>query len=320
MLHCADQLWPRSCQLRSYQLRSPRAFTLIELLVVVAIIGILVGLLLPAVQAAREAARRAYCQNNCKQTGVAFLNFESARRGLPPRRQTVAPFQGWAPHLLSYLEQAPLAAAYDLNQNFYAPANQPLVKLPLSVFACPSAPPNRSINIIDQKNVATGAVGAAGDYFAANSVDAYWWPAAQKAAAADTLNCPALMDNKIQPVASITDGLSNTLLIAEFAGRPEHWILGKKQPSNANLQWGSWWGPWASYNSSIFRTWSADGLTPNGPCTINCNNNWGIYAFHVGGANILCCDGSVHFVGTSLDREVFASLVTKAGAEVTQLD
>ncbi len=297
-----------------------RAFTLVELLVVIAIIGILIGLLLPAVQAAREAARRMSCSNNLKQIGLAMHNFESNYKGLPPRRQTKAPFQGWAPHLLSQLEQVPLATSYDLKSNFYAVVNQSLVKVQLSVFFCPSAPSDRQINIIDQSNVPTGTIGAAGDYFAANSVDAYWWPPAQKAAAADTVNCPALMDNKIQKLASITDGLSNTLLVVEFAGRPDHYILGKKQPTNAALQWPNWWGPWASYQSSIFKTWSADGTTPNGPCTVNCNNNWGIYAFHVGGANILLCDGSVQFVGKTLDREIFAGIVTKAGGEIISLD
>ena len=172
------------------------------------------------------------------------------------------------------------------------------------------------ITIIDQSNNPTGAIGAPGDYFAANSVDAYWWPPGQKAAAADTVNCPALKDNAYQPVAAISDGLSNTLLLAEFAGRPDHWIKGRQQPTNAGLQWANWWGPWASYNSSIFKTWSVDGTTPGGPCTVNANNNWGIYAFHTDGANILLCDGSVHFVAETLDREVFADLITKAGGEM----
>jgi prepilin-type processing-associated H-X9-DG protein len=147
-------------------------------------------------------------------------------------------------------------------------------------------------------------------------VDAYWWPNPQRTAAANTVDCPALLDNGRRRLSEITDGLSNTLLVAEFAGRPDHWVMGEKQPTNAGLQWAHWWGPWASYNSSIYKTWSADGTTPGGPCTINCNNNWGVYAFHAGGANGLLCDGSVRFLRVGLDRDVFAGLVTRAGGEV----
>ncbi len=88
-----------------------RAFTIVELLVVIAIIGILVGLLLPAVQAAREAARRTQCQNNLKQQGLAFLNFESTNKAFPPRRHTTSPKHGWGPYLLGYMEQKPLGDA-----------------------------------------------------------------------------------------------------------------------------------------------------------------------------------------------------------------
>jgi prepilin-type N-terminal cleavage/methylation domain-containing protein/prepilin-type processing-associated H-X9-DG protein len=58
-------------------------FTLVELLVVIAIIGVLIGLLLPAVQAARESARRSSCSNKIKQLALALHTYHDGSRSLP---------------------------------------------------------------------------------------------------------------------------------------------------------------------------------------------------------------------------------------------
>ena len=96
--------------------RRPRhGFTLVELLVVIAIIGVLVALLLPAIQAAREAARRMQCTNNLKQLGLATLNYESARKKLPPSRVADGHLT-YLSLLLDYMEQSQVRGLWDLKR------------------------------------------------------------------------------------------------------------------------------------------------------------------------------------------------------------
>ncbi len=104
-----------------------KAFTLVELLVVIAIIGILVALLLPAIQAAREAARRAQCQNHLKNVALACLNYESARKRLPPGFVSQpAGYEAWAwsTFILPYIEEQGLYDRLSPSETFQQPVDQ----------------------------------------------------------------------------------------------------------------------------------------------------------------------------------------------------
>ncbi|QDS96486.1 hypothetical protein FF011L_52970 [Roseimaritima multifibrata] len=188
------------------------AFTLVELLVVIAIIGVLVGLLLPAVQAAREAARRMQCSNNLKQLALAAHNYESTFQTFPdPAADSLYGYSAQA-KLLPYIEQANLGDLIDYSRPLLTGAAnapdlntgmEPLVGQALSVFVCPSDP--GSVYYDDDSDVRWAGLnymvnagpGVGLSYCSRSDTDGMFWRGSNVR------------------FADITDGTSNTILLAE---------------------------------------------------------------------------------------------------------
>ena len=316
--------------------RSPgsRGFTLIELLVVIAIIAVLIALLLPAVQAAREAARRAQCTNNLKQVGIAMHSYADRVGGFPPSaigrsNPNLEMFGGWGLQILSYLEQAQVYDSYNMNWGFHLPVNQTSVRTVISTYICPSTP--RPPQAVKGVAVFTGSVGtpdmnlaaAPGDYFTARSyVDPWNVPSASR------VEYTGALDQTVHtPFQSITDGLSNTLLAYECAGKPDHYVRGKLAftfPNPSSPQAADRWfahGAWAGYMNMRIISFRGDQTDYDGPCVINCHNGWNaMYSFHPGGLNALACDGSVRFLKESMAKSVIKAYVSRAGGEVISAD
>ena len=187
-----------------------RAFTLIELLVVIAIIAVLIALLLPAIQAAREAARRAQCINNLKQIGLSLSNYESSAGALPMALalsgtgNTVTYLTGWSAQarILPFLEGTNLFNAANLSVFKEDPPNTTIIGLTIATFLCPSEPKTQvSSHDYGMSGVINyGFIG--GDWFV--------WPGFS-----GTQNRAAFGPNRSRRLAEFTDGLSNTILVAE---------------------------------------------------------------------------------------------------------
>jgi len=305
---------------------SPRrsAFTLIELLVVIAIIAILIGLLLPAVQKIREAANRMKCSNNMKQIGLGLHNYHDSLGEFPPALDTVLLPNGttkvhsWCPRILPFVEQDNLYRQYRFDLNWDEGANDAAtgpIKQKVPIFLCPSAP--------QSGRQATNR--ACTDYAATTERN---WPnpyvseqQARFVSAGDpafigVLGHTRVVNGQIVPagrtIASITDGTSNTMMVAECAGRNRRFFVGKEVT-------GTWTaGPWANPAArlQIGGCNPADVTADVGPNAVNCINNKEIYSFHPNGAMILLADGSVKFLKALVKLDLVLQLLTRDRGEV----
>ena len=194
------------------QSKSRIGFTLVELLVVIAIIGILVAMLLPAVQMVRESARRTECANKARQLGIAIHGYHAAFRQYPssfeiePGSILSGNNGSWGIHgrLLPFLEQSNASELVDLNVAWDAQNNTGVPTLRIDVFQCPS-----EVNDM----VRLDSSGRARVYPQNFGFNMGTWKVYDPVRA--TPGDGPFYVNSETTTASIRDGLSNTICLAE---------------------------------------------------------------------------------------------------------
>ncbi len=328
-----------------------RAFTLVELLVVIAIIGILIGMLLPAVQQVREAARRIACANNCRQIGLASLNYESAYMGVPPSwLRPVLPSgspdpDGWSvqAQLLPFLEQANIGNQLNFQFGYKNPINADIELTPgikLSAARVPNylCPSEVMDQIRDNDNYPLNYAANVGTWFVYGGT------------ANGRTGNGALQVNRRTSMSQYSDGTSNTVMFSEVkAYTPYFREAGGSDlpiPTDPNAV-GAMGG---DFKTNSGHTEWVDGrahqtgftavFTPNTRVLFSDSSSGGQFdidwtskregnsaaeatfaavtsrSYHTGGVNATNCDGSTRFINDNVSLEVWRALATRNGGEV----
>lgn len=313
---------PRPCP------KTVRAFTLVELLVVIAILALLMGLLLPAVQGARGAARRTQCANNVRQLATAFTSFASVNDAFPAFALTWEHAEyvsrcagpgswfddhGWYTQIGPQIEQQGWYDSINFQRSFSDTVNDAPRRVKIPLYACPD-------DGLKENEWPSATWARVRGNYAVNAGNTNYGQATR--AGVPFLGAP-FGPRRSPGLATISDGLSNTLMVAEII------------TTGSSIWWG---GPISDFSTSLggqtFNGW----LPPNSPvpddstrlcpvpeqyngipgCTlISGDMKQGQFAArskHGDGVTVALCDGSVRFVSDAVDLlGVWRPLTTARG-------
>jgi prepilin-type processing-associated H-X9-DG protein len=322
-------------------------------LVVIAIIGVLISLLLPAVQKVRSTAQRIKCANNLKQIGIALHHYHDTEKSLPPGMEekkgpnwpsVPSVLYRWSAQsrLLPYIEQENITKSIDLNNPLFvdfwysvAPANIDGVSQVIKTFICPSDWGTPFVPIDPgQENPKFGPI----NYMASIGSGA-------NGGARINADGVCYASSRIR-FADITDGTSSTALMSESllgaggaaivnqtpAATEIPLIYGQvtqQEPlTAAKCQGVTVWNTngnskWA--DSEVYCT-LYDHFYPPNASTWDCvtvdyftleGYSWrAARSKHARGVNLLLCDGSVRFVGDSVNLHTWQALGSRHGGEL----
>jgi prepilin-type N-terminal cleavage/methylation domain-containing protein/prepilin-type processing-associated H-X9-DG protein len=309
---------------KTKSVRRPAGFTLIELLVVIAIIAMLIGLLLPAVQRVREASNRIKCANNLKQMGIAALNHESTFKyfpgagwsgrwvGEPDRGTDPSQPGGWIYQILSFIEQDNLrnwGAGLPADQqkkinNQRIGTTSPLMNCPTRRSGGPYA--NRQGVAYINSNGAPPWLARA-DYAACASDldfdengqgpgslkqgdDPKFWKPLQVTANREFHG--VIFQRSQIKIADITNGTSNTYLVGEKYLNPASYATQDDESDDESM--------YVGFDNCVIRNTALPPLHDRKGLVDM--SRFG--SAHVGGCNMLYCDGRVEFVAYNVDPAV----------------
>ena len=307
-------------------------FTLIEVLAVISVVSLLMALLLPAVQSAREAAQRAQCGNNLKQIGIAVHAYEGAFGSLPTgRSKTYDPrYSGPNPPctsrmvdksflvmLLPQLEQSPLYNSINQSLTIFGRENRTIFSISVGGYACPSDPEAGSRRDGDITRMINLGLASPGE-----ELNVSFTSYSGCFGSFDVVALPTLENHCLVPaplgaqsngclgdaapirLASVSDGLSQTILVAEKA------TAKFRKLDDAGLLFSRYgWYFSGNMGDTLFTTFYPPNMDLKVSPLAGPRQTFAASSLHPGGINALLGDGSVRFVKDSIDTWAFDALL-----------
>ncbi|WP_391731543.1 DUF1559 family PulG-like putative transporter [Tautonia sociabilis] len=299
-------------------------YTLIEVLVAVSVVGMVIALLLPAVSAARESARRARCVSNLKQIVTALHSYHDFHGSFPAGRFLShdarylafgVPCAGptdrsYLVSILANIEQEVVYNSVNFEVSIFSNENSTIHSVTAGTFSCPSDPdsmyprsgdPFKRLPNVDSSQPNWRSLSRT-SYAGFLGIHGLWaLPDANRDCRVDPVAI-AMANGCITDVApvsfgNITDGLSNTIVVAEKSTT----ILQELDvPHFPDLREQiGWW-----FSGQLGDTLLVGSYPPNAHNAVHSPNKdlWTLSAssLHRGGVNVAFADGSIRFISEKI--------------------
>jgi prepilin-type N-terminal cleavage/methylation domain-containing protein len=335
-----------------------RGFTLVELLAVLAILAIVVALLVPAILKTREAARCATCSGRLCQLAMAFSNFESTNKHLPPSSGVTKDATGKITAIDGWSFYVPLLPHLELN-TLYGTLNaangRPLIE-PVGAegtphatalatsfhqFLCPSSGVGPFVDSQTKMEAITNykALGATHiESLSVASADAQ--KPKYKPDIADAHPDGVCFPGSSSTTRGLRDGRSNTILVVETTEpRFARWTVGAEatlvglpsnieyeRPANANYFAPKGFDFESAQNGKskidpTYRTylaWDYEKKPYDGGDGTK-GGKYGPSSRHPGVVNHAFLDGSVHSIVRDVDVALYMFIITRDGGDPANL-
>lgn len=277
---------------------APRGFTRVEFVGVMVVAAVLIAILVPAIQWRREESRRTNCQNNLYQLSFAAIGHEKQHGFLPGWRNdgpATGGVSSWPIVLLPYLERNDIFKVIA--------AGQPAPAVFVTLFTCPSSPPNGPAKPV---LAYAGNCGSGSNLRRADGV-------MLDTTISGDMNSGRL---RLEDIAG-KDGTAQTLILAEKCGPgtaaaalvQAEWNDAIPLTSGTNI-------PGFSNGTSVHAVFGIVGNAPPLPWIINSPAAAAPGFFsqpssnHSGGASVVLCDGNTRFLSQTISPGVYAQLLS----------